>query len=466
MSPSAEDIGVGSRLSNILQEEQIPTADSNEATCCCSTAADGLTFDTLQQDYKDAIECITHCEALINTLEEQLCTKDDTILQLEERLVQMSLELASAKANEDELEISLRRTSYLDQPKAHLSRSIERRCSLPVQSTSYNDDDVSSHTTYDDNHLNLCTLSPCELLQKTHSVSSLPIEENDASEDDAEEQSSLIDGNNMNIVETKDNDSSSSPRPKMQHSKSLPLANLDESEYKDHVPNLDDTSISRGFGIGNLFSQRKTSEDYFNDTSTGENMDMSHSSRGGQNESTSSGGWGGLFHLKKIRRESSDATSHTGIEDGPQKTFEEDLSRRRHTSKARALRISQGSSYGTTKSNCSFLSGVCFPTEDDEDIEDGCKCKARSFIRQLKELQDQDRAAVLANTISKRIGLSDLSIDLANGCGVVEVSDEEQEQDDDQLTAIQETIERREAACTSFATRLGDMYGEEETSWY
>merc|ERR1719261_1106691 len=84
-----------SRLS-IIQEQ----IDSSET----SINGGQVAFDDLRRDYKDAIQCIVHCESLIKTLESQLTTKDDIISSLEEKIIQMSLELASSKANEDELQ--------------------------------------------------------------------------------------------------------------------------------------------------------------------------------------------------------------------------------------------------------------------------------------------------------------------------------------------------------------------------
>lgn len=66
-------------------------------------------YDELLQNYHDAVGCIKQCETIIRTLEGKLGLKKETIATLEEKIVQMSLELASSKAFEDEYR-SKRRT--------------------------------------------------------------------------------------------------------------------------------------------------------------------------------------------------------------------------------------------------------------------------------------------------------------------------------------------------------------------
>jgi len=66
-------------------------------------------YDELLQNYHDAVGCIKQCETIIRTLEEKLGSKNETIATLEEKIVEMSLELASSKAFEDEYR-SKRRT--------------------------------------------------------------------------------------------------------------------------------------------------------------------------------------------------------------------------------------------------------------------------------------------------------------------------------------------------------------------
>mmetsp|Transcript_8305 Transcript_8305/g.13417 ORF Transcript_8305/g.13417 Transcript_8305/m.13417 type:complete len:304 (+) Transcript_8305:1-912(+) len=97
----------------------------------------GLPELNLRQDYENAINCVVQCESMINTLQEQLASKDEQIASLEEKImripseplqeqlvskdeqitslegkiVQMSLELASTKASEGELQHRLK-TSF------------------------------------------------------------------------------------------------------------------------------------------------------------------------------------------------------------------------------------------------------------------------------------------------------------------------------------------------------------------
>lgn len=56
----------------------------------------------LRQNYQAAVECLVQCEAIIDTLQKSLLSKDERIAALEEKIVKMSFELASSKAFEDE----------------------------------------------------------------------------------------------------------------------------------------------------------------------------------------------------------------------------------------------------------------------------------------------------------------------------------------------------------------------------
>lgn len=62
----------------------------------------------LRKDYRNAVECLVQCESIIVILEEKLAAKDERIAGLEDRIVRMSLELASTKASEDRLQHKLR----------------------------------------------------------------------------------------------------------------------------------------------------------------------------------------------------------------------------------------------------------------------------------------------------------------------------------------------------------------------
>ena len=80
-------------------------------------------FD-LSENYQTAVDCLVSCESIINTLQEELASKDEHIASLEEKLMQMSeaeqiasleeklvnmsLELALTKAHADELEHRLK----------------------------------------------------------------------------------------------------------------------------------------------------------------------------------------------------------------------------------------------------------------------------------------------------------------------------------------------------------------------
>ena len=59
-------------------------------------------FDNLLQNYQKTVYCLIQCESIIRTLQHKLTSKDKHIATLEQKLVQMSFELASSKALEDE----------------------------------------------------------------------------------------------------------------------------------------------------------------------------------------------------------------------------------------------------------------------------------------------------------------------------------------------------------------------------
>ena len=72
---------------------------------------------SLRQSYEHAVQCLVSCESIIGDLQEdlaakerQLISKDEVIHNLEEKLVQMSLELALTKGREGELQNQLRKS--------------------------------------------------------------------------------------------------------------------------------------------------------------------------------------------------------------------------------------------------------------------------------------------------------------------------------------------------------------------
>ena len=493
MAAAAEEISVSSRLSII--QEQIPDPE------ICSTGS--VPFDDLRRDYKDAIQCIIHCETLIKTLESQLTTKDDIISSLEEKLVSMSLELAKAKANEDELELSYRLGKRCpdspppnnNQESAH--SKFERRCSLPVQSNNCNDaptpitkqrqraswsvEDDASASDYGDDDVD--DESPLNVVEEDEESlgdslggvedAYLPPPQRSRKIPDKRKRPELGRTKSTPIaVEDDDAPPKQNERP---FAKSLPNGGLDESTYDDYEwesarsnLNDDESSSSRGF-LGIFGRSRRSSQESDHNDSGHSGMDMSNSDRGGGgdlDESISNRGWN-LFHRKKNLRRASSLEEEEEEEEEQPKTFEQamnDVGRnnRRGPSQARLLR--------TQKSNRNFLSAVCFPEEDDDDdvaIEAGCN--DRSFVKHLKVLQEEDtKAAVEAKALSESISLS--SIDLARGCAdlakaINAENNISSSQDDDQLTAIQRTIARREALkkqrrATTTTAKTGNA------SWY
>ena len=342
------------------------------------------------------MQCIIHCESLIKTLEEQLSTKDDTIVSLEEKLVQMSLELASTKANKDELELSY--------------RTIRQST---IKSTSCSDDASTMKPSLDDN-VNIVEEDDTPTAGYVGDITHL--------------------GNSTSVLDV--------DTPMMDvrtFSKSLPANGGDDEWESDRSHNLDDTSTSRGFGLGNLFNR------HINTLS--EEIDMSHSSRSdGLDESTSSSRWGIIFQRKKNHRDISSSDVSQSEEPHQPNTFKEAMNDtatgkgRRVRSNARQLR--------SLPSNRNFLSAVCFATEEEEEDLDAW-CNDRSFVKELKVLQDQDRAVAQATTHQEEKNDSDST-------------DEDQHQDTDQSIAIQRIISRREAMKRYRAS----MASNGAKSWY
>ncbi|KAL3756420.1 hypothetical protein ACHAWU_007691 [Discostella pseudostelligera] len=55
----------------------------------------------LRQDYQNAVDCLIQCETLFNSFQEQLRLKEDRIVTLEDKVMELSLELAAIKARQD-----------------------------------------------------------------------------------------------------------------------------------------------------------------------------------------------------------------------------------------------------------------------------------------------------------------------------------------------------------------------------
>lgn len=88
------------------------------APSCRSSSADFVA------EYQNAVECLAQCESIIKALQDQLKSKDKQIACLEGRLVQMSLELASSKALEDEhRQLLKRRTMNYSDESSHSSQT-------------------------------------------------------------------------------------------------------------------------------------------------------------------------------------------------------------------------------------------------------------------------------------------------------------------------------------------------------
>lgn len=462
-----------SRLS-IIQEQ----IDSSE-----TSNGGQVAFDDLRRDYKDAIQCIVHCESLIKTLESQLTTKDDIISSLEEKIIQMSLELASAKANEDELQLIQRRQSLgMMDSSIHSAGDVRRRSTMTEldssitsgaaahkvhrPSWSCEDDDINDDDSYSDEDYNYeeDSLGGVEdgFQQGLNNVNITP--PSPTRKEQTKDRRNL----GARTMSTPINSEPESSLPKAENTrafaKSLPGGidsslsdknDLDEEWESARENPIDDSTSSRG--ILGLFTRQRSGSRTRRRSSTNDNMDTSHSDREGLDESTSSRGWGGLFQ-RKPRRD-----SRKEVEDDveePPLSFEAQMNDignpRRGMSKARVQR---------QQSNRNFLSAVCFPDEE-EDLTKGLN--ERSFVKQLKELKEHDEKEA-----ARRVSLKDSSRSLEKACGIIMAEEANLALANDNMTAVQRTIARREAmkkrrAMQAGAGRLPQDRGmaREGSSWY
>jgi hypothetical protein len=77
---------------------------------------DDLHESDLRRDYQTAIDCLIQCESMIKDLQDQLLAKDERIESLEDKIMHMSLQLASSMAREDHLQHKMKtRASFADQ---------------------------------------------------------------------------------------------------------------------------------------------------------------------------------------------------------------------------------------------------------------------------------------------------------------------------------------------------------------
>ena len=90
----------------------MPRSSSTVVDLC--PTADSLEYDLdldLRRDYQNAVDCLIQCDALFKTFQEQLLSKDNRIVTLEEKVMELSLELASIKAGQDYQKLKTQRGS-------------------------------------------------------------------------------------------------------------------------------------------------------------------------------------------------------------------------------------------------------------------------------------------------------------------------------------------------------------------
>lgn len=108
--------------------------------------ADGCDLD-LRRDYQNAVDCLIQCDALFKTMQEQLRSKDSQIAALEDKVMELSLELASVKACQDYQKLRTSQGSSsnnVTKSVATLHPSCERRMSWTSCWTSSSENSNSS----------------------------------------------------------------------------------------------------------------------------------------------------------------------------------------------------------------------------------------------------------------------------------------------------------------------------------
>ncbi len=102
-----------------------------------------LNESDLRRDYQTAIGCLIQCESMIKDLQEQLLSKEERIVCLEDKIMHMSLELASSMAREDDLQHKMK-TSFTSKSSATNTTSFTTTTSLETGLTSPPLDDSTS----------------------------------------------------------------------------------------------------------------------------------------------------------------------------------------------------------------------------------------------------------------------------------------------------------------------------------
>ena len=104
---------------------------------------DDLHESDLRKDYQTAIDCLIQCESIIKNLQEQLLSKEERIVSLEDKIMHMSLKLASSMAHGDHLQQKLK-TSFTSASSATNTTSFTTTTSFEPGLTSNPIDDSNS----------------------------------------------------------------------------------------------------------------------------------------------------------------------------------------------------------------------------------------------------------------------------------------------------------------------------------
>jgi hypothetical protein len=106
---------------------------------------DDLNESDLRRDYQTAIDCLIQCESMIKDLQDQLLAKDERIESLEDKIMHMSLQLASSMSREDHLQHKMR-TSFTSASSNDQATNISRTTTSTTIETGFSYNSNASRT--------------------------------------------------------------------------------------------------------------------------------------------------------------------------------------------------------------------------------------------------------------------------------------------------------------------------------
>jgi hypothetical protein len=109
----------------------------------------------LRQNYQNAVDCLIECETLFNSFQEQLRLKEDRIVTLEDKVMELSLELAAVKARQDLPNLKRNEFGGGARPRPARGTQVLKRSSTSGSSSNGNDRRTSWTSWASDNTNNI-----------------------------------------------------------------------------------------------------------------------------------------------------------------------------------------------------------------------------------------------------------------------------------------------------------------------